>query len=72
MKIWDFPMKQPNVESKYLNSINVEHSLDTVEGLCEICRKNDSEYLFNIGMTHHCLCGSCFKTMLEQFTNVVK
>ena len=72
MKICDFPMKQPKVESKYLNGINVEHNLDAVDGLCEICGKNDSEYLFNIGMTQHHLCDSCFKIMLEKFTNVVK
>ena len=72
MKICDFPMKQPKVESKYLNGINVEHNLDAVEGLCEICGKNDSEYMFNIGMTQHHLCDSCFKIMLEKFTNVVK
>jgi hypothetical protein len=48
MKIWDFPMEQPKVESRYLNGINVEHSPNAMEGLCEICGKNDSEYLFKI------------------------
>ena len=72
MKIWDFPMEQPKVESRQLNGINVEHNPDAMEGLCEICGKNDSEYLFNIGMTHHHLCGSCFKGMVEQFTNAIK
>ena len=72
MKIWDFPMEQPSVESRYLKGINVERDVTGVEGLCEICGKNDSEYAFNIGMTHHHLCGNCFKGMVEQFTNAVK
>ena len=72
MKIWDFPIDQPKVESRYLKGINVERDVSGVEGLCEICGKNDSEYVFNIGMTQHHLCGECFKGMVEQFTNAAK
>ena len=72
MKIWDFPMEQPNVESRYLKGINVEHNPTAVEGLCEICGKNDSEYAFNIGMTHHHLCSVCFQQMVDKFANVMK
>ena len=72
MKIWDIPMEPLNVESRYLKGIHVEHNPNAVEGLCEICGKNDSKYMFNIGMTHHHLCGNCFKRMVEQFTDVLK
>lgn len=72
MKIWDFPMEQSKAKSRYLKGINVEHNPDAVEGLCEICGKTDSEYMFNIGMTHHHLCSSCFRGMVEQFTSVIK
>ena len=72
MKIWDFPTEQPKVESRYLKGVNVERSPDAMEGLCEICGKNDSEYLFNIGMARHHLCGDCFRGMVEQFANAAK
>jgi ribosomal protein S14 len=72
MKIWDFPTEQPKVESRYLKGIHVKHNPNAMESLCEICGKNDSEYMFNIGMTHHHLCGNCFREMVEQFTKVVK
>ena len=71
MKIWDFPMEQPKVESRYLRGINVERDIRGVEGLCEICGKKDSEYAFNIGMTHHHLCGDCFKAMVNQFSEAL-
>lgn len=72
MKIWDFPMEQPKVGSRYLRGIHVEHDHSNIEGLCEICGKNDSEYAFNIGMTHHHLCGDCFRGMVEKFTSAMK
>ena len=72
MKIWDFPMGPLKVESRYLTGINVERDVSGVEGLCEICGKNDSEYAFNIGMTHHHLCGDCFKGMVEKFAGATK
>ena len=71
MKIWDFPMEQPSVESRYLKGINVERDVSGVEGLCEICGKKDSEYAFNIGMTHHHLCGECFNGMVNQFNEAL-
>lgn len=72
MKIWDFPMEQPKVESRYMSGINVERVANGIEGLCEICGKKDSEYAFNIGMTHHHLCGDCFRSMVNQFNKALK
>lgn len=72
MKIWDFHMEQPNVESRYQKGIHIEHNPNAEEGLCEICGKNDSEYIFNIGMTQHHLCGDCFNRMVEQFIGFLK
>lgn len=72
MKIWDFPMEHPKVGLRYLRGIHVEYNPDAVDGLCEICGKNDSYYMFNIGMTHHHLCSECFQEMVDKFTNAIK
>ena len=72
MKIWDFPSKFPDVRSRYLTGIHVEYNPTAMEGRCEICGKNESEYAFNIGMTHHHLCSACFREMVDKFTNAMK
>jgi hypothetical protein len=72
MKIWDFPMEQPKVESRYMRGIHVEYNPTATEGLCETCGKNDSEYMFNIGMTHHHLCSTCFQEMVDKFSKTLK
>ena len=72
MKIWDFPMEQPNVESRHLKGIHLDIDCNGSNGLCEVCHHCDATHIFNIGPTMHHLCGNCFKGMVEQFTNAMK
>ena len=72
MKIWDFPMEQPNVESRHLKGIHLDIDCNGSNGLCEVRHHCDATHIFNIGPTMHHLCRDCFKGMVEQFTNAMK
>lgn len=74
MKIWDFPMEQPNVESRHLKGIHLDvfPLTPNAYGLCEVCHHYGATHIFNIGSTMHHLCGSCFRGMVEQFTDAMK
>ena len=37
------------------------------EGRCEHCHKTMSTVIFNVGITHHHLCRSCFDKMMKLF-----
>ena len=72
MKIWDFPMEQPKVESRSLKGIHLDIDYNGGNGLCEVCHHYDATHIFNIGPTMHHLCGDCFNVMMEQFTNAAE
>ena len=72
MKIWDFPMEQPKVESRSLKGIHLDIDYNGGNGLCEVCHQYDATHIFNIGQTMHHLCGDCFNVMMEQFTNAAE
>ena len=72
MKIWDFPMEQPKVESRRLKGIHLDIDYSEGNGLCEICHQYDATHIFNIGQTMHYICGDYFNVMVELFTNVIK
>ena len=72
MRIWDFPMEQPDVKASSLKGIHLDIDYNEGNGLCEVCHHYDATHIFNIGLTMHHLCGDCFNVMMEQFTNATK
>ncbi|MBO6031891.1 MAG: hypothetical protein J6Q22_10660 [Prevotella sp.] len=68
----DFPPTPfpDGVECRQQTGFSIEIIKPAIEeGRCETCHKEMSTVIFNVGITHHHLCKSCFEKMLRKFAD---
>lgn len=48
--------------------LEIKNEANTLDGRCEVCHRNPSSRIFNIGCNQHHLCAECFEEMLRSFS----
>ena len=70
MSMKDFPTTPfpEGVKCHQQNDFSIKIIAPTIdEGRCEVCHKEMSTVIFNVGITHHHLCKECFEEMMRTF-----
>lgn len=71
MSMKDFPPAEfpEGVNCKQQEGFSIDFIRPTIEeGRCQVCHNTRSTVVFDIGITHHHLCRSCFDKMMKLFT----